>query len=112
MFEWVKYLAITELTIETLFAQVFVMRHQMSCFRFLCFSSGLTSGLLKNPPPALLFHTYRPSAVPVEFHNYNDSVMESSREITVSYYVLKGHSASSQGGDHLGRVHSDQMFSR
>ncbi len=32
----------------TLFAQVFVMRHRMTCFRFLCFSSGLTCGLLKN----------------------------------------------------------------
>ncbi len=32
----------------TLLAQVFVMRHRMTCFRFLCFSSGLTCGLLKN----------------------------------------------------------------
>jgi hypothetical protein len=29
--EHTKYLVITELTIATLFARVFVMRHQMSC---------------------------------------------------------------------------------
>jgi hypothetical protein len=39
---------ITELTIATLFAWVLVMRHQMSSCRFLCSSSGLTCGLLKN----------------------------------------------------------------
>ncbi len=48
MFVRVKYLVITELTVATLFAQMFVMRHQMSCCRFLCFSSGLTCDLLKN----------------------------------------------------------------
>jgi hypothetical protein len=47
-FARVKYLMITELTIATLFAQVFVMRHQMSCCQFLCFSSELTCGLFKN----------------------------------------------------------------
>ncbi len=31
-----------------LFAHVLVMRHQMSCCRFLCFSSRLTCGRLKN----------------------------------------------------------------
>jgi hypothetical protein len=45
MFARVKYLVITELTIATMFAQVFVMRHHMSCCQFLCFS---TYGLLKN----------------------------------------------------------------
>ncbi len=39
---------ITELTIATLLAQVLVMRHLMTCSQFLCFSSGLTCGLLKN----------------------------------------------------------------
>jgi hypothetical protein len=43
-----KNLVITELTIATLFAQVFVMRHQMTSCWFLSFSSGLTCGLLKN----------------------------------------------------------------
>jgi hypothetical protein len=42
-----KYLVITQLAIATLIAQVFVMRHQMSCYRFLCLSSRLTYGLLK-----------------------------------------------------------------
>ncbi len=48
-FARVKYLAITELTIATLFALVFVMRHQMSCCRFLYFFSGPTCGFLKKP---------------------------------------------------------------
>jgi hypothetical protein len=39
---------IAELPVATLFAWVFVVRHQMSCRRFLCFSSQLTCGLLKN----------------------------------------------------------------
>jgi hypothetical protein len=51
----------------------------------------------KNPPAALLLHTNHPSAASVVFRKYNDSVT-SSREITGSYYALKGHSASGQGG--------------
>jgi hypothetical protein len=39
-FIWVKYLVITELTIATLFAQVLVVMHQISCRQFLCFSAG------------------------------------------------------------------------
>jgi hypothetical protein len=41
-----------ELTIANLFAQVIVVRHQMSCCWFLCLCSGLTWGLLelKEPP--------------------------------------------------------------
>jgi hypothetical protein len=89
MFGRVEYLVITELTIATLFAWVFVLRHQMSCCRFLYFSSWLTCGLLKNhrtlqqlccfiplaPPP--------PSAVQVKFHNYNDSVTKVARRLWV-----------------------------
>jgi hypothetical protein len=71
----VKYLVITELTIATLFARIIVMRHQMSCYRFLCFSSGLTCGLLKKPYICRTPSSSNcPSAVPVKFHNYNDSV--------------------------------------
>jgi hypothetical protein len=47
----------TELTIATLFALVFVVRHQMTCCRFLCFFIGLTCGLLKNPKPPSLIPT-------------------------------------------------------
>jgi hypothetical protein len=39
---------ITELTVATLFAWVLAMRHQMSYYLLLCFSSGLTCGLLNN----------------------------------------------------------------
>ncbi len=48
MFAKVKYLVITELISANLSAWVFVMRRQMSCSRFLCFSSGFPCGLLKN----------------------------------------------------------------
>ncbi len=75
-----------ELTIATLFTQVFVMRHQMTCCRFLCFSIRLTCGLLKNhrtPPAALLLHTNRPNAVPVEFPNHNDSVTRVARRLHI-----------------------------
>jgi hypothetical protein len=51
----VIYLVITELTIATSFAQVFVMRHQISCCRFLCLSRGLKCGLLKNPQQLCYF---------------------------------------------------------
>jgi hypothetical protein len=47
MFARVKYLVIAELKIATLFTQVLVMRHQMSCCWFLCLSSRLTCGFLE-----------------------------------------------------------------
>ncbi len=86
MFARVKYLVIMKLIISTLFAQVFVMRHQMSCCGFFFFSSGLTCGLLKShrtPHAALLLHTILPSAVPVEFHNYNDIFTRVARRLPV-----------------------------
>jgi hypothetical protein len=54
----VKCLVISELTITTLSAHVFIMRHQISCCRF----HSLPAGSLvpfwnpKNPPAALLLH--------------------------------------------------------
>jgi hypothetical protein len=39
------------LTIVTFFAHVFVVRHQMSFFLFLCLSSGLIRGLLETKEP-------------------------------------------------------------
>jgi hypothetical protein len=70
----VKYLVITELTIATLFAWMFVMRHQMSCYRFLCFSSGLTCGLLKKQ------YIEPPAAAPVQYQSGSIITMIVSRE--------------------------------
>ncbi len=51
------------------------------------------------------------SAVPVEFRDYKDSVMRVAR-ILFFYYVLKGHSASSQGGIILVESTQIRKFSR
>jgi hypothetical protein len=62
-FARVKYLVITELTITTLFSQVFVMRHQMSCCRFPSFSAGSLvafSNPKKTLAAALLLHANHP----------------------------------------------------
>jgi hypothetical protein len=62
----------------------------------------------KNPPAALLFQYQPPSAVPIEFHNYKDSVMRAAGILWVSTM----HSRSilhETKRDHLDRVHSDQM---
>jgi hypothetical protein len=37
----------------------------------------------KIPPAALLLHTYCPSAVPVKFHNYSDSLMRVAGRLQV-----------------------------
>ncbi len=50
MFARVKYLCDYGLIIATLFARVFVVRHQMTCCRFLCILIGHTCGLLKKKP--------------------------------------------------------------
>jgi hypothetical protein len=61
-FARVKYLVIMELTITSLFAQVFVMRHHMSCCRFPSFPTGslLAFWNPKKPPAALLLPTNGP----------------------------------------------------
>ncbi len=100
MFARVKYLVITELTLATLFAQVFVMRHQMSCCPFLCLSSGLTCSLLKNHRTPYQFFCFV-LITPVQYHSTSLNTMivsQSSRGIMGSYYAFKGYSASSQGG--------------
>ncbi len=110
-FVWVKYLVIKELTIVTLFAQVFVMRHQMICCQFLCFSIRLFCGFLKNhkiSAAALLLHTNRPSAVPVESHTYNDSVTRVARRLQVPTMCSRDILLQANGY-HLSRVQSDQM---
>ncbi len=106
MFVRVKYLLIMELTIATLFAKVFVMRHQMSCCRFLCFSNGL----LKNhrTPSSFVASYQRPSAVPVEFHNCNDRVTKVAGKLQVPT-MCSGDILLQARGDHLGQIHSDQM---
>jgi hypothetical protein len=61
-----------------------------------------------NPPVALLLHTNRPSAVPVEFHNYNDSVTRVAGRLRVP--TMRSRDILLQAkGDHLGQVHSGQM---
>jgi hypothetical protein len=77
----VKYLVIMESTIATLVSQVLVMRHQMSCCRFPSFSAGSLMAFCnpKNPLAALML----------------------CQDIKSSYYAGQG--------DHLDRVHSDQM---
>jgi hypothetical protein len=92
-----------EMTIATLFAQVFVMRHQTSCCQFLCFFSGLTCGLWKTeePPAALLLYTDHPSAVPVEFYSYNYRVTKVARRLRVP--TIRSRDILLQAkGDHLG----------
>ncbi len=44
-------------------------------FGFFAFPAGPLVASWKSiePPPGMLFHTNCPSAVPVEFHNYNDT---------------------------------------
>ncbi len=111
IFVRVIYLVIMELTIATLFAQVFVMRHQMSCCRFLCFSSGFTSALLethRNPLEALLLQINRPSAVPVKSPNYNHSVTWVARILQVPTMRSRDILLHAKR-DHLDRVHSDQI---
>jgi hypothetical protein len=72
--------------------------------------SGLTCSLLKTiePPASLLLHTNRPSAVPVEFHNYNDSVTRVAGRLRVPIMCSRDILLQAKG-DHLGRVNSDQM---
>ncbi len=73
-------------------------------------SSRFTCGLLEpKEPPSSFVASYQPhSAVPVEFHNYKDSVMKAAGTLRVptkhSRDIL--HKAKE---DHLDRVHSDQM---
>jgi hypothetical protein len=71
VFARVKYYVIMELAIATLFAQVFVMRHQMSCCRFLCFSSGFTCGLLKNHRTPQQICCFIPTA-PVQYQQVSE----------------------------------------
>ncbi len=108
IFARAKYLVIMELTIATLFARVLVTRHQMSCCQFFYFSSGLTCGLLKTIEPPSSFVANSPSAVPVIFHNYNDSATSVARRLQVP--TMRSRDILLQAkGDHLDRVHSDQM---
>ncbi len=98
-FAGVKYLVITELTIATLFAQVFVMRHQMSCCRF----SSLPAGSLvafwnpKNPQQLCCFIATTQCSTS-QIQSLQGQCHESSHDNRGSYYALKGHSAAGQGG--------------
>ncbi len=104
---------ITDLTIATLFSRVFVVKHQTTCYQFICFSIGLTPDLLKNHRTPQQLCCLIPNA-PVQYQSSSIITMmchKSRREITSSYYVLKGPSASSQEGS---SVESTQIrwFSR
>jgi hypothetical protein len=96
---------ITELTIATLFALVLVMRYQMSCCRFLCFTSRLTCGLLKNHRTPKQLYCFMPNT-PVQCQSSSLIAMIVSWEYTGDYGFLL---CKLRGGGHLGRVHPDQM---
>jgi hypothetical protein len=68
-------------------------------------SSMLTLGLLEPKEPSNIFVAsyQQPSAAPVEFHNYKDSVMRAAGILQ----ILR-NSAAGQG-DYLDLVHSDYM---
>jgi hypothetical protein len=77
-----------------------VMRHQMSCCRFLCISSRLPRGLLENQRIPQQLCCFVPTT-PVQSQSSSIIAMIVSlecREITGSYHALKGHSASGQRG--------------
>ncbi len=87
MFARVKYLLIMKLTTAILFAQVFVMKHQMSCCRFHCFSSGLTCGLLKNYRIPQQLCCFIPTA-PVQYQSFSRTKMTVPREWLEDYFLL------------------------
>ncbi len=64
-------------------------------------------GKPQNPPAALLLSN-RPSALPVKFHNYNDSVKRVAGRLRVPTMHSRDILLQDKG-DHLGQVHSDQM---
>ncbi len=109
IFARLKYLLIMELTIATLYAWVFVMRHQMPCCWFLFFPVGslVASWKTIEPPAALLLHTNCSSAVPVQFYNYNYRVTRVAGRLWVPTVHSRGILLQAKG-DHLDRVHSDQ----
>jgi hypothetical protein len=99
MFARVKYLCGMELSIATLFAQMFVVRHQMACCRFLCFPTGLVAFWNpQNPPAALLPYAKQSAAVPVKFHNCNDSVTRVARRLRVLTMHSKDILLQAKGG--------------
>ncbi len=50
------------------------------------------------PPAALLLHTNHPSAVSVEFHNYNDSVMRVAGRLWVPTMCSRDILLQAKGG--------------
>jgi hypothetical protein len=86
---------ITELTLTTLFSRVLAKRHRMSCCRFLCFC------LLKNqrtPQQLCCSIPNTPLQYQSSSQNCNDSVTSVAGRLRFLQHVLKGYSASSQGG--------------
>jgi hypothetical protein len=81
--------------------------HVVGFFAFLA-GSLVASWKVIEPPAALLLHTNCPSIVPVEFHNYNDSVTRAAGRLLVP--TMRSRDILFQAkGHHLGRVYSDQM---
>jgi hypothetical protein len=104
-------LVIKELTIATLFAQVLVMRHQMSCCRFLCLSSELTCGLLKNHRALQQLCCCIPNTS-VQYQSNTIIAMIVSQEKPKNCGFLLCAQRTfciKPKEDHLGQVHSDQM---
>ncbi len=67
----------------------------------------------RNPKIPLGFvASYQPhSVVSVVFQNHKDSVMRAGQDIMGSYCMMHSKDILQQAkGDHLDRVHSDQMF--
>jgi hypothetical protein len=77
---------------------------------FFAFPSGSVVASWKTIEPlaALLLHTNCPSAVPVKFHNYNDNVTRVAGRFRVPTIRSKDILLQAKG-DHLCRIHSDQM---
>ncbi len=104
---------ITRLIIANLFARMLVMRQQMSCCWFLCLSSGLTCGLLKNhrtPQQLCCFQTYSNTAV--QYQSSCIIAMIVLREKPGDHGFLLCTQRTfffKPRGDHLRWVHSDQM---
>jgi hypothetical protein len=83
-FARVKYLCDYKLTIASLFAQMFVVRHQMTCCQFLCLSIGLVAFGKTIEPSSFVASSRVPSM------RSKDILLQAK-------------------GDHLGLVHSDQV---
>ncbi len=108
-FPRVKYIMITVLTIATLFASMFVRRHQMSCCMFPSFPAGsiVAFGTQRTLQQLCCFLPPH-SAVQVEFFNNKDSFLRAA-EILRAPTMCSRDILQQAKGDHLDWVHSVQL---